>query len=413
MLSLLKWFLRLIRTQWLTIVVSFLVTYSPAVILLRGSINLHCATTSFMEAATVFSEATWTISSSSSSIINKGVDPGENHEIQLRHWPVKNGNALRWSKENPLLLTTSGCDIASWVWGSPNVTHPGYLDCQGQPKSKTLHNTTQLQPYDTIYIPTLSFQDFAQNILQEINTDIIIITGQGQGINQPFGTDDNITLLVYANPWVKGFFCHSGPLYSGAKKDTGPLRLLPFAYGFKNVVSRGRKSRIELEVYKSYHRQVVQNPGPMLKEDLSINVAPNKTTRLFVGPFRMIPSRLHIPRSRKMPLEVYVKSLVQGHYTYSPDGDRPECYRHYEALGVATIPITQLPAEGYFHLGAGPTAFNTTYWSPTQPYPRRITVNRNLANAGYWLEDVERVIGRPLRWWTKINGTMQQGFVSE
>ena len=113
------------------------------------------------------------------------------------------------------------------------------------------------------------------------------------------------------------------------------------------------------------------------------------------------PDRALVPQGEKQPPDEYYKTMHESKYVLSPDGDRPECYRHYEAIGLGTMPITQLHPHLYRHL-AGNVVFNDTMWDVSEmeatlsPNPN---VNRRLLFEEYWMEYVERTAGRPLRWW--------------
>lgn len=113
------------------------------------------------------------------------------------------------------------------------------------------------------------------------------------------------------------------------------------------------------------------------------------------------PQRFHIPGGPKVPVEQYLREMRESRYIVSPDGDRPECYRHYEAIGMGCMPITQMDAKTHSHL-AGNAVFNNTNWNLTtleeslEPNPR---VNQRLIFEEYWMEYVERIVGRPLRWY--------------
>tara|TARA_Y100000741_G_C18258819_1_gene559898 strand:- start:1250 stop:2191 length:942 start_codon:yes stop_codon:yes gene_type:complete len=41
----------------------------------------------------------------------------------------------------------------------------------------------------------------------------------------------------------------------------------------------------------------------------------------------------------------YLKELTRSRYILSPQGDRPDCYRNYEAIGLGCIPIANLDGE--------------------------------------------------------------------
>jgi hypothetical protein len=113
-----------------------------------------------------------------------------------------------------------------------------------------------------------------------------------------------------------------------------------------------------------------------------------------------IPIELLCHRARSCPPRKYYKTMHESKYIISPDGDRPECYRHYEAIGLGTMPITQLHPHLYRHL-SGNVVFNETKWNLTElemKLPTNPNVNRRLIYEEYWMEYVERVVGRPMRW---------------
>jgi hypothetical protein len=97
--------------------------------------------------------------------------------------------------------------------------------------------------------------------------------------------------------------------------------------------------------------------------------------------------------------------MHESSYVVSPNGDRPDCYRHYEAIGLGAMPITQMNPKYYRHL-AGNVIFNNTNWNLTElevTLPRKPKVNRRLVFEEYWMEYMERIVGRPLRWWDSTN----------
>jgi hypothetical protein len=99
--------------------------------------------------------------------------------------------------------------------------------------------------------------------------------------------------------------------------------------------------------------------------------------------------------------------MHESNYIISPDGDRPECYRHYEAIGLGTMPITQLHPHLYRHL-SGNVVFNETKRNMTEletTLPRDPKVNQRLLYEEYWMEYVDRVVGRPMRWWDSSRET--------
>ena len=41
----------------------------------------------------------------------------------------------------------------------------------------------------------------------------------------------------------------------------------------------------------------------------------------------------------------YLKEMTRSRYIFSHQGDRPDCYRNYEAIGLGCIPISNLAEE--------------------------------------------------------------------
>jgi len=195
---------------------------------------------------------------------------------------------------------------------------------------------------------------------------------------------------LYANPKVVKIFCHNAIEY--AYQDHPKLE--PFPFGLQ-------------------HRQYsFQPPTPVeiFREAFFRHLTlPEKTTDIFMGYLETSwnPKRQGLPTGTKLPLADYYEEIAKSRFILSPNGDRPECYRHYEAIGLGTIPITQLDPYHYRHLKDAPVIYNTSTWTALngttalqllglQDYP---TVNRNMIFEEYWMEYVERVVGRPLRWW--------------
>ena len=136
---------------------------------------------------------------------------------------------------------------------------------------------------------------------------------------------------------------------------------------------------------------------------LRISLNGTKTQGLYLGYFRDgPPDREDIPRGQKLGPGMYFRSIATAKFLFSPDGDRPETYRHYEAIGLGTIPVTQMDPHHYRHL-QGSAVFanrnwNTSDWNSTLR-PPHLTPNRNMVFEEYWMEYAERSCGEPLNWW--------------
>jgi len=149
--------------------------------------------------------------------------------------------------------------------------------------------------------------------------------------------------------------------------------------------------------------EVGMNPMQAFKDELRVTNAP-KNNFIFVGYFSMRTNkekRKLVPQGEKLHPTHHFSKMHASHYVVSPDGDRPDCYRHYESIGLNAMPITQMNPKYYRHL-AGNVIFNNTNWNLTElevSLPKNPRVNRRLVFEEYWMEYVEKIVGRPLRWW--------------
>lgn len=149
--------------------------------------------------------------------------------------------------------------------------------------------------------------------------------------------------------------------------------------------------------------QVGMNPIQAFKDELHVQQV-QKNNSIFVGYFSMRTNkekRKLVPQGEKLHPVLHFRQMHASSYVVSPNGDRPDCYRHYEAIGLNAMPVTQMNPKYYRHL-AGNVVFNNTKWNLTEleaTLPTNPRVNRRLVFEEYWMEYVERIVGRPLRWW--------------
>jgi PAS domain-containing protein len=148
----------------------------------------------------------------------------------------------------------------------------------------------------------------------------------------------------------------------------------------------------------------------------------NRTRILFLGPMALTPERQHllgmtgVVNSSKLSFTRYLEEIQSSRYILSPNGDRPECYRHYEAIGMGTIPVTQLDSVRYRHL-QGAVIYANAEWKNMTALEEQLLEgrlrpstthddddHRAMVLEEYWMEYVERVVGRPLRWWDRKRG---------
>ncbi len=305
-----------------------------------------------------------------------------------------------------LITAASGCHLAAWVFqgGSDESGFdchlvPGdILDIGGYHASQHLdpEAASQIQSFDTIYVNTKGLSDFVETILPYITSPIILLVGQHRNVIQLIPVETEVTLLNSSR--IARIFSQNLGYYF--REPLHP-KLAPFPYGIQP-----HPWPIEFLSKAIWRRQNETNY--------------RKTKGIMHGYLsKTNPKRDSIPSGPRLNYTEYYDEIARHRFIFSPDGDRPECYRTYEAIGLGTVPITELPRDLHRHLQPAPVVYETHDWnlSETQVVARLgvgrfPNVNRMLVLEEYWLDYVQREIdGRQLRWFDHIS--LQKGKLDE
>jgi hypothetical protein len=292
-----------------------------------------------------------------------------------------------------ILTIHSGCRMSKWVYpSSPKVEKYG---CKVHPTpgpdiSQLLYIPSQLEENDTVFVPLTEVERFVNDMLDGLSTNIVVISGNWMDVEPPSNT---AIYKLLTNPHVLKWFAQNLPKYGGA--NPFHPKIAPFPYGLLEAGT---------------------NPiFPAYKEILFGNIqnGSNKTNFIFAGPLGKHGNgkRTSIPQRELMRPRDYFLQMSKSTYVLSPDGDRPECYRHYEAIGLGTVPITELDPFFFRHLGSsgsnGPVIFGNKIWNLTvlenelDPNP---FVKRSMIWEDYWMDWVDDVVGFRLHWNTFESG---------
>jgi hypothetical protein len=150
----------------------------------------------------------------------------------------------------------------------------------------------------------------------------------------------------------------------------------------------------------------------LLRDDVS------KDQQLFLSQFSLRSNpkqRANIPNGPSLSYQTYLHEMHRSRFVLAPDGDRPECFRHFEALGLGTVPITQLVAEKVPHLAASGVVFDNQDWNTTSNIAFQKNhgrVNRRLIFEAYWMSYVASKVGHEeVQWWDRsrnVSATLAQ-----
>jgi len=170
-------------------------------------------------------------------------------------------------------------------------------------------NFPAIKDYDIIHCEVNYFEEFCK-ILPSINKKIILTTGQWDA---PQIKKNNLTDTVLHNKNIV-LWISQNPIYKNSDK------YIAFPYG------------VIPHFLEEYSKRLILNETNKKKHDISFLPILNNTN----------PCRKKLPVLPSLtPTEFYEK-LAETKYVISPIGDRDDCYRHYEAIGLGTIPISNV-----------------------------------------------------------------------
>lgn len=309
------------------------------------------------------------------------------------------------------LTTLSGCRIARWILPIQG-NRPERRDCyhEVQKALKDKHNATVprvltpgsiaiLQSNDTIYVTLDQVADFVNDILPLLEVDVVLMSGQREYIWAPLQSHVD-AILQHVN--VVMWFLQNLPRYGGS--DPYHSKLASFPFGIKQRVKDHPLQATNGEAYRQVFEASLQHTD-----------RPRNQT-MFVGYLTVTSNekdRTSIPTSSTyLAPKEYYQAIASSWYIPSPNGDRPECYRHYEALGLGTAPLTQLSRNLFSHFVGSGLLFAEDYsefptWDVLEQHLAKNlpppVVNRNLVLEEYWMEYVDWYVDRQLQWWDRYS----------
>jgi len=172
-------------------------------------------------------------------------------------------------------------------------------------KSKDL---SKIKEYDIIYCEVNYFNEFCNKMLDNIENKFILATGQWHlpqiqksELTEKVLNHNNIILWISQNP-----------IYDNNDK------YLAFPYG------------IVYYQIQEYANILINNTLQKNKELIFLPISPTH------------PCRNKLPSLSTTSALEYYRKMLEGKFILSPIGDREDCYRHYEAIGLGTIPISNV-----------------------------------------------------------------------
>jgi hypothetical protein len=332
----------------------------------------------------------------------------------------------------------SAQQMAAWIYHGQLPVKPPKCDSwsEREPQEKfliTANDTIKLQPNDTLFVSYSKLHEFVQDFLPFINVDIVLITTPFRFLFPTLEWMNPKAHAIVHHPHILSWFAtnigynYTGDYANHSKVHSFPLGLKPKmgSAAYRNPIPYYRQAFLQSYYYHD------QNNHP---NDATVVIRNNT---LYVSPMRPTnPTRKQIilpnaSSSKIVSYPEYLQQMMHAKYVVSPNGDHPDCHRHYEALGLGAVPITELHAEHYEHFiiinddddddgnQSQAIIFNNRNWNMTQleqellllssssseiPPPPTIAVphHRNMVMEEYYMEYIERTVERALRWWDVV-----------
>jgi len=178
--------------------------------------------------------------------------------------------------------------------------------------------TDTIKPCASICVNAKAFETFVTDVLPRIRTKVILFTSR---FHIPQVRRSPLTDAVKAHPAISHWFAQN-PVYPGDERYTA------YPYG------------IRADLLEEY--------GPTFLAHHTSQQAEVKTKTIEHLPFIMThPSRKpfltdHVRNAPALKPVQFYERIAQARFLVSPRGDRPDTYRHWEAIGLGTLPIANI-----------------------------------------------------------------------
>lgn len=189
-------------------------------------------------------------------------------------------------------------------------------------------NLNKIKEGDIILVQVDLFEDFINKILPSIKCKIVLFTSQyhypqlhKNELTEKIINDDKIILWISQNP-----------IYNNHKK------YMAFPYG----MSQNKVDKYMEYVKKNYHN--------ILNIDTKKNYCYNSNHKchdhLPENHIRRHP--IFKNKSHWIEYNMYLNEILKSKFTISTGGDRDDCFRHYECIGLNSVPISNISYEEIF-----------------------------------------------------------------
>ena len=203
-------------------------------------------------------------------------------------------------------------------------------------KCKKINSFEDLKANDILVVSSSESCLFVSQILNKLKPDIkiILITVQYHLHSCPSGLRlprrDTLTDYVLNHDNIIHWYSHN-PIYIPCDKYS------PFPYGIEldkvnqvyDIFNLINKEKLKKCKVNSVYNSPIKVHSHLPYDHIRHNIVFNKNLEEYHD---------------------YLSNIVISKYIISPEGDREDCYRHWEALLLGCIPISNIPKDKYYQL---------------------------------------------------------------
>lgn len=231
----------------------------------------------------------------------------------------------------------------------------------------------------TIHMPCIEFFcKFIFPIIVKKNIRIIIITAS----YEIYDVDLYKYKWLLTHPCILLWISHD-PIFSGHPK----FMLLPFGL-----------NQLYVHKYIDYVKLLHNNEAAPIKNTLVVNQYSTVHNHLPINHIRRKYPIFGEKSGRRLPYNEYLEKIATAKFMISTSGDRPDCFRHYECIGLDTLPISDI-TPNYIEIFGSDMIFS-------KPQSMKIIVKTNNININYHIPNKD--ILTVAYWIYKINNRITE-----
>jgi len=196
------------------------------------------------------------------------------------------------------------------------------IDITGKTDLRSINDYSKITNGSVIMVQNNFVEHFVHHILPYLREKVILITGQWM---LPALQAGPLSRQILNHKLIVKWFSQNPRIeYVNEKK------YFPFPYGFKDI---------SLLPYYAF----------LLKNHDDLKVV--RFSHLFCSIHKHLPVN-HIRKmypavcsGEKLPYNSFLNKVAQTSFLLSPVGDRDDCYRHWEAIGLNAVPVSNVGAQ--------------------------------------------------------------------